>query len=390
MNYADLLQSARFYGAKSEPIDSVTVMASAPAVGGRLEVLAVTHGEVTDYYQVLIDDSGHDVLTEPDVATEYGLALAAGVPAGFGTLHGEVGVPEDTDTGSAISGEQSNTSLIYRDAASGRGTVMIKVFRRLEPGLSPDVELLSRIGDCPNIAPVRSWVTHRLGDEDYTLAMVQDFVNGGRDGWKLALETAAAGRSFAEEARLLGAAIRTVHEHLAEAFGTTQVPGADIAGRLSSKADEFCSRLPQLQDYRAAAAERYAALNETTVTTHRIHGDLHLGQVLRTDDRYVLIDFEGEPARPLSERRLPDSPLRDVAGMLRSLDYAAHFPGSAVDAEAWVDEATQALLKGYGTSMTPLLEAYLLDKALYEVDYEVNNRPDWAHIPLDAVARITS
>lgn len=388
MDYADMLASSRFYGAKSEAIDEVRPVKQAPAADGSLEILAVRHGGTTDYYQVLIDASGADILGEDATATEYGHALAAGVPAGFGTLHGDVGMLEDTETGRGISGEQSNTSLVYRDPATGRASVMIKVFRRLEPGLSPDVELLSRIPECPNVAPVRGWVTEAIDGEDYTLAMAQDYVNGGRDGWQLALDIAAAGDSFADEAHLLGQAIRGVHDHLARAFGTSQVPGGELAGRLRGKADEFCTRIPALTDHRDAVRQRYAQLGDSEVTVHRIHGDLHLGQVLRTDDRYVLIDFEGEPARPLAERRLPDSPLRDVAGMLRSLDYAAHFPGGQMDSAAWAAEASAALLAGYGVERSPLLEAYLLDKALYEVDYETNNRPDWAHIPLAAVERL--
>ncbi|AWB82422.1 hypothetical protein C3B44_08730 [Corynebacterium yudongzhengii] len=388
MSLQEMLKNARFYGAKSEPIDDIETVASAPAVGGTLKIVAVTHGGVRDLYQVLVDEDGRDVLGDDAVATEYGQALAAGVPAGLGTLHGDIGMIEDTDTGSALQGEQSNTSLVFRDAATGAGTIMVKVFRRLEPGLSPDVELLSQIPECENIAAVRGWVSHRIGEEEYTLAMAQDYVAGGRDGFERALSFAAEGRSFAAEARLLGAAMRTVHDHLAEAFGTHAVPGTEITSRLRDKAAEHLGRVDKLADYRDAVLSRYDALADDEVTVQRIHGDLHLGQVLRTADRFVLIDFEGEPARPLAERRLPDSPLRDVAGMLRSLDYAAHLPGGHVDAAQWVKESTAALLEGYGISPSPLLDAYLLDKALYEVNYELNNRPDWAGIPLDALARI--
>ena len=129
-----------------------------------------------------------------------------------------------------------------------------------------------------------------------------------------------------------------------------------------------------------------------------MHGDLHLGQVLFTRERYVLLDFEGEPARPLAERRLPDSPARDLAGLIRSIDYAAHFnaysgrPGPA-DPARWAAEATEALLEGYGpldAQKVPAgwLDAYVLDKALYEVAYEANNRPGWAGIPRAAVTGI--
>lgn len=383
---AELLTRSRFYGAKSEPIDTVTVVESAPAPGGRLELWEVTHGQVTDTYQMLVDDSGEDVLGREDVATEYGRLLARGEAPGFGTVHGTAPLREG-DTGRALKGEQSNTSLLFT-GADGSGSVMVKVFRKLEDGLSPDVELLSEIPDCPNVAPVRGWITHG----ETTLAMIQDFVAGGRDGWQGALDVAAAGDSFADEARELGRAMRTVHEHLAQAFGTREVPAREIGERLARQAEEAAERFPSLVEHLPAARSTFKKL-EGTVAVQRVHGDLHLGQVLRTDDRYVLIDFEGEPARALAQRRLPDSPLRDVAGMLRSLDYAAHFPVTGgpglPDASAWVAEASAALLEGYGTSPSPLLDAYLLDKALYEVGYELNNRPDWAWIPTDAVRRIT-
>lgn len=392
MDRAEMLSSARFYGAKSEPIDSVSVVDAADALGARLEVLAVSHGSDVDYYQVLVDASGRDVLGDEDVATGYGRTLAAGSPAGLGTLHGEVPI-KVTDSGRAIAGEQSNTSLRYA-GPDGAGNLMIKVFRKLEAGLSPDVELLSQIPDCPHIAPVRGWVTHDLGGEEYTLAMAQDYVAGGKDGWQLALDVAARGDSFAEEAFELGRAMRSVHEALSEAFGTKQATSQDIAARLLSQAEASAERTPALAEHLPAARELYGRLGDGEVPVQRVHGDLHLGQVLRTDDRYVLIDFEGEPARPLRERRLPDHPLRDVAGMLRSLDYAAHFPvpegqPGPADAADWVREASTALLSGYGTEDSPLLQAYLLDKALYEVGYELNNRPDWAWIPTEAVARIT-
>lgn len=383
---AELLARSRFYGAKSEPIDSVSVAESAAVPGGRLELWNVTHGRVSDTYQMLVDDSGEDVLGRADVATEYGRLLARGEAPGLGTLHGSAPIREG-DTGRALTGEQSNTSLLFT-GEDGTGSVMVKVFRRLEEGLSPDVELLSEIPDCPNIAPVRGWITHG----DTTLAMVQDFVAGGRDGWQLALDVAASGQSYADEARELGRAMRTVHEHLAMAFGPQEVPAREIGERLSRQAQEAAERFPSLAEHLPAALAAFAQLNGT-VRVQRVHGDLHLGQVLRTDDRFILIDFEGEPARPLAQRRLPDSPLRDVAGMLRSLDYAAHFPVSGgpglADASAWVAEASAALLEGYGVSPSPLLDAYLLDKALYEVGYEINNRPDWAWIPTDAVRRIT-
>ncbi|AKK11600.1 phosphotransferase [Corynebacterium uterequi] len=376
MSIADMLMGSRFYGAKSEAIDAVDVVDSRDTPAGLWAVVRVHHGTTSDLYQVLLDGDV-DVLGQR--ATEYGQALAAGTPLGAGQLTGQA--PIAGESGRVLTGEQSNTSLLFDSA-------MVKVFRRLEPGLSPDVELLSRLGDCPHVAPVRGWVTHTLGGQDYTLAMVQDFVHGGRDGWALALDYAARGESFAAEATALGRAMRAVHDALAREFGTKTVPGEEVASRLSGQARALATRVPQLKDYLPQVLDSYDELRGTDVSVQRIHGDLHLGQTLRTHQRYVLIDFEGEPARPLAERRRPDSPLRDVAGMVRSLDYAAHFNGTADT--GWSAEATEALLAGYGVQPGPLLDAYLVDKALYEVDYEANNRPDWVRIPLGAVERIMS
>jgi maltose alpha-D-glucosyltransferase/alpha-amylase len=146
--------------------------------------------------------------------------------------------------------------------------------------------------------------------------------------------------------------------------------------------------------------QRHSGLMEGQVNALRIriHGDYHLGQVLDTGHDFIIIDFEGEPARPLNERRIKHSPLRDVAGMLRSFDYAAH---TAAQPEAWVERISQEFLNAYlttaeGASFLPaneeelrmLLEVCLLEKAVYEVCYELNNRPDWVGIPLRGILRI--
>lgn len=350
MDLARMLADARFYGAKSEPITDVEIVTEAPAGDARLLILRVNGRHL---YQVLVDADGRDVLT---TAPELYLR-AHDLPQG------------ETR---AVDGEQSNTSLIVDDQ-------MVKVFRRLEAGLNPDVELLSRIADCPNIAPVRGWVTESIDGQDHTLAMVQDFVPDADDGWRYALGFASHGASFAAEASLLGEATRRVHDALAGAFEV----GVDTPSFLRSL-DELVARAPVLREHADAARAFYEGLDDE-VEVQRVHGDLHLGQVLRTPETYILIDFEGEPARPLDERRRPDSPLRDVAGILRSIDYAAHVAGAGPE---WTGAAGEAFLEGYGIGPSRLLDAYVLDKALYEVVYESDNRPDWVHLPLAAVERI--
>lgn len=379
MDLARMLSQARFYGAKSEAIDEVEIIREVSLAGAaRLLILRVAHGGRHSLYQVLVDAAGDDVL-----ASSPQLYLQA-VEEGLGTHHGDV-LPVDADI-KAIEGEQSNTSLIVGDR-------MLKVFRRLEAGLNPDVELLSEIPDCPNIAPVRGWVTAEIDGSDHTLAMVQDFVPDADDGWRFALGFSALDAPFGAEASLLGEATRAVHESLAGALPVTGVGTRELGEKLTQQLDDLVGRAPVLAEFAEDARAVYAALAESETVIQRIHGDLHLGQVLRTPDTYVLIDFEGEPARPLAERRLPDSPLRDVAGILRSLDYAAHFPAHSggagpADPTAWAQAATAAFLEGYGVAHSPLLDAYVLDKALYEVVYESDNRPGWVDIPVAAVRRI--
>ncbi len=385
-----MLRQARFYGAKSESIDAVDVLREEPAAGGTLLLLRVHHGGRADLYQVLVDAAGEDILDHGDVATAYGNALADGTPPGFGDLHTVAPLPGGL-VGRAIWGEQSNTSLVMSDGERDR--LMIKIFRRLEPGLNPDVELLSRIRGCPVIAPVRGWVSVEIDGADHTLAMIQDFVPDADDGWRFALGFSTLDAGFGAEASLLGEATRTVHRALADSFPTSQRSGHEIAAGLTEQLDRLVARAPVLEPYADRAREIYRSLGGDSHDIQRVHGDLHLGQVLRTPDNYVLIDFEGEPARPLAERRRPDSALRDVAGIIRSLDYAAHFPtrsGEAgpADPAAWAEDASEAFLSGYGAQSSPLLDAYVLDKALYEVVYETDNRPDWVDIPLAAVERL--
>ncbi|HZK32384.1 MAG TPA: phosphotransferase [Corynebacterium sp.] len=378
-NYEDMLNDARFYGAKSEPIEAVDVIASRLVGHYEHEILQVTHGGKQDFYQVVLDNDG-DVLTRPKAAGAYLRSLRE---ARLGAVHGVLPYPVGARA-HAVEGEQSNTSLVVE----ADPPVIVKVFRKLEPGVSPDVELLSRIGDCPHVAGVHGWVTREIGQDTYTLAMAQEYIAAGRDGWDLALSYARTGGSFTQEARLLGEATRAVHVALAAEFGIEEQAVEIRAGELARQLADLAARNPDVEKHADRAHDFYAALAGETTMVQRIHGDLHLGQVLRTTDRYLLIDFEGEPARPLADRRLPDSPLRDVAGVLRSLDYAARFHPETSDPETWAAEASEAFLAGYGIARTPLLEAYVLDKALYEVVYEADHRPDWVHLPLAAVGRL--
>jgi maltokinase len=169
--------------------------------------------------------------------------------------------------------------------------------------------------------------------------------------------------------------------------------------------------VPELAEHRDALEDRFAAAAELAAKDHRaqrIHGDLHLGQTLRTSLGWKLVDFEGEPAKDLTERRLADSPWRDVAGMLRSFDYAVRAvardisatedeaPQVAYRSQEWVKRNSAAFLEGYvahrGTPLSEdeqtLITAYVADKAIYEAVYETRNRPTWVDIPLAALHKI--
>jgi maltokinase len=199
-----------------------------------------------------------------------------------------------------------------------------------------------------------------------------------------------------------------VHEAL-----RTQFPSGDtlaapaLASAMAARLDAAVAAVPELADHAAVLKDVFASVGDLDgVAVQRIHGDLHLGQTLRTAVGWKIVDFEGEPAKPLAERRLPDSPWRDVAGMLRSFDYAPRVverslgvteetEAALIDARAeeWAERNMIEFLLAYaGGELTAdqqvLLTAYVADKAVYETVYETRNRPSWLPIPLQAVARI--
>ncbi len=366
---------------------------------------------------VATDDAiGFDALAHPETITALGRHLATQGELGAMKLRtvpgADTSVIEALDNGRPMGAEQSNTSVIFDDA------VMCKFFRRVHAGTNADVELLSALSEHnnENVPELFGWLELELDGEQYTTAMLQQFVPNSADGWAMALTAVRdtirdfetpldqLGTDFATESQGLGAAVASVHAGLKDALpdqGT--VSGDELVAPMLSRLEHVCGVVPQIAEIREQAATVFeAAAGETTsVPVQRIHGDLHLGQVLRTPREWLLIDFEGEPSRPWDQRRLPDHPLRDIAGMLRSFDYAAHFPlltgrdnfpDSQSRVAEWAERNIDAFLAGYaevsGTQLSaeaPLLRAFILDKAIYECLYEAQNRPDWLQLPLTAV-----
>jgi maltokinase len=345
-----------------------------------------------------------------------------------------------------LSGEQSNTSVIC-DTASGT-QVIVKVFRVLHHGDNPDVTTqlaLSAAGSdrVPAVyGALRStWPDPGRADGTATghVAFAQEFLPGLEDAWRVALRDARAaahpdaGRATATttgpvdssttatdpadaatdaapdtttDAAELGAALAEVHRTLATALPTEPAHDANRAAAVATmhaRLDAAAREAPAVAEHVDAVRRVYdRAAASDWPDLQRIHGDLHLGQVLAADGArgWVFLDFEGEPLRPLDERSLPDVTLRDVAGMLRSFDYVAGAlaqDDDPVDASAWAARARSAFLDGYqrGTGSDlerhrALLDAFELDKAVYEVVYETRNRPGWAGIPLAAVERLVA
>jgi maltokinase len=335
-------------------------------------------------------------------------------------------MPEWTETlrgpGKLLSGEQSNSSLVFANR------LILKLFRLLEPGENPELEVTralagARFEACA--APL-GWI-EGLGS---TLGILQRYYAGSVDGWKLATErvadhyesTGGDPGNFATDAGALGRLTAELHAAMATALPKVAEGQPDLGrlgARLLGQLTQVTALVPELAGQRDAIEEVYRkaeAAGGGSRYLQRIHGDYHLGQVLRSGQDWIVIDFEGEPARSLEERRRLASPLQDVAGMLRSFDYAAFSPlvlgedpdtpGPTRDelarfeepAAAWIEANRNAFLDGYlaraGDSgwlagdHELLLRAFELDKAVYEVMYEARHRPPWLQIPLGGIRRL--
>jgi len=438
------LPGQRWFAGKGAPIDRLAIVADTVLVEGdpglRHLIVAVSQADGTDRYQLLaglrtaipdrlehavIGPAGdaqpgqawvaYDALHDPPLTRRLLEAMVGQETIGPLSFAAEPDAIIGTGLDSLVlTGEQSNTSMIFGEES------ILKVFRRPHAGPNPDLEIpraLHRAGS-PHVAPPLGWMQTTLDGMPTTLAILSAYLRAATDGWLLAATSvrdlyagdvasaAEAGGDFAAEAHRLGEATAEVHRALAEAFGTAELPASahrDLAAQMRGRLDAAVAAVPGLAPYAGLLAEAFTELAgiDEPLMVQRIHGDYHLGQVIRTQAGWVLLDFEGEPVVPLAQRRARAPALRDVAGMLRSLDYAARhqLPGHAdqervhAAARDWVSRNQAAFCAGYaqagGTDPgkhAVLLRALTLDKAVYEVMYEASHRPSWLSIPLESIA----
>jgi maltokinase len=322
-------------------------------------------------------------------------------------------------------GEQSNSSVAFGDDS------LFKVFRKITPGRNPDItihEVLTRAGS-DHVAALYGWLEtdSLVPDQVLQLGMLQQFLRTASDGWELALASVRnlfaegdlhadeVGGDFAGEAARLGVALAEVHADLAAHFPVEQRDAAEmdaLASAMEGRLDDALDVVPDLAPHETRLRSTYDRLRGLDkVEVQQVHGDLHLGQTLRTVKGWKIVDFEGEPAKPLADRLKPDSAWRDVAGMIRSFDYAPKVvaltgvgveSGGEADQRAyraaeWSARNRAAFLDAYttqrGDGLDPtaaaLLDAYLADKVVYEAVYEARNRPGWLSIPLAALGETT-
>jgi maltokinase len=366
-----------------------------------------------------------DSLADPELARPLLKAMASGTE--IETDDGCVRFAHVTETGPLpldatarpMGVEQSNSSIVF-----GEETVM-KVFRRVEPGINPELEILRFLTarEFPDIAPLRGWYEYAGKSFAATLGVAQRFLGDTADGWGLALEQIRTDpAAFIVELGTLGRVTAQLHNALASDSGdpafSPEEPSQESLSLLVATIDEDIERVfVRLPDDERVAPIAGRGLDVREQISQRAqlgvggrsirtHGDYHLGQTLHRRDPahpWVIIDFEGEPARPLFERRQKASPLRDVAGMLRSFAYAtsavAIMHGQPAPGQ-FEDRARQAFLEQYFTHIDPallpagetavlnLLSIFELEKAVYELKYELDNRPDWLPIPVAGIARL--
>jgi maltokinase len=429
----DYVTQQRWYGAKSrsvshaEVLDSIVLRTTEPQLALALVEMRYDTGAHDIYqlpYSMRDDQIEIDGLEDAYLARELVSAMRSGLTlqgaegiAEFAPIEGFAGLGKELLDARPVGAEQSNSSVVFDEE------LILKVFRRLEPGINPELEMLRFLTEhsFENIAPLGGWYAYSGGPLAATLGILQQFVADGLDGWELALkEVADAPETFLERLQRLGAVTGEMHTVLGSdandpAF-SPETPSVESLGLLTATVDEEIARvfltLPEDDERLQPIVGRGEEVREQLrMLTHagsvgkviRTHGDYHLGQTLWAGTDWVILDFEGEPARSVPERRRKRSPLRDVAGMLRSFAYVAtaaeQLRGTGAP-EGWEDQARARFLEGYVSAVDPsllpsgqtaidrLLSVFELEKAVYELRYELDNRPDWVGIPVAGIQRL--
>jgi maltokinase len=441
----DYIRSRRWFGSKAEEVTHASVLASSllreepPLLAAALVEIRFQAG-THDLYQLLLgfrpaEEGGweHDVVAQADEWVIYDalgdstlsrelvelMRTETTVPADEGQFEFQPvdvsGLGDELGEPRLVGVEQSNSSVVFGDQ------VIFKAYRRLEAGLNPELELLRflTVRRFPNVASLAGWYAYHSRVLEATLGILQEFVPDAVDGWELSLaELEREPEAFLSRLHRLGEVTGELHSVLAsdptDPDFAPEEPSAEALSILTATIDEEIEAIfRDLPDIESVAPirgrgeevrERLRLISNvgTLGRVIRTHGDYHLGQVIWNGRDWIVLDFEGEPARSLRERRQKRSPLRDVAGMLRSFAYAvsaAQFRGVSVP-EGWEDRARDEFLSGYFGSvdrhlMPPgrdgtakLLLVFELEKAVYELRYELNNRPDWVQIPVAGVARL--
>src|SRR3954453_2188153 len=441
----DWVISQRWFGSKGRAVSALEVLQGVPLRDDEpLLVLALIAARFPsgthDLYQVPIGirhadegwDQGvitevgnwtlYDGLSDPELARELlrrmreeSVARAGGSTLTFRWMEGpDLNGAEVRPMGV----EQSNSSMVFGDE------LVLKSFRRLEPGVNPELELLRFLAGhgFENIAPLAGWYEYEGRLVDSTLGILQQYLKGARDGWSLAVdEDGADPDDLIVRLDELGSVTGRMHSVLGSdgsdpAFAPeepTDESLAIITATVDEEIERIFKNLPDSDDGPVATIcgrsqdvrERLGQLSRIGAGGRviRTHGDYHLGQVMLTGRGWVVLDFEGEPARTLPERRQKRSPLRDVAGMLRPFSYVAaagQILGTRVMPGDWEERARAAFLEGYFRDVDPallppgqestqkLLSAFELEKAGYELNHEINNRPDWVGIPVASIRHL--
>jgi trehalose synthase-fused probable maltokinase len=426
----DAIKDQRWFGSKArevvsaEIVDRVRLREPEPTLDLALAEVRFQPG-THETYQLLLDAEDSDALAEPALARELvhlvkggaTLQTPGGAAIDFQPLAGP-GLGRSLVSARAIGAEQSNSSVVFDDE------LILKIYRRVEAGINPELELLRFLTErgFPYVPALVGWYAYSGPLLDATLGILQAFVPNGTDGWAFALGSLETNPTdFLVRVRRLGEVTGMLHACLGSDPGDptfcAETPSAETLGILMATIDEDIERifleLPDdveaLEPIRGRGEEvrellRMRSQGGTIGKLIRTHGDYHLGQVLWNGDDWIVLDFEGEPARPIPERRRKRSPLRDVAGMLRSFAYAtsaARLQRGVDPPEEWETRAREEFLDGYYQEMDPtgllpggheatnrILSIFELEKAVYELRYELNNRPDWVAIPVAGIERL--